>query len=118
MKKIGSVLYNKLLLQAQEAKDQGLTVLSERILEAIGPQPDDSVQTYSHVELKEDIHRDLWKIASKLFVFYDLASVDAQSVDRDIIRWTAKTLDELERTLGVDKIVKGSNEPDLPGETK
>lgn len=118
MKKIGTVLYNKLLLQAQEAKDQGLTVLSERILEAIGPQPDDSPAPYSHVELKEDIHRDLWKIASKLFVFYNLASVDALAVDRDIINWTSKTLDELEKTLGVDKVVKGSNEPDLPGEDK
>ena len=94
MKKIGTVLYNKLLLQAQEAQDQGLTVLSEGILEAIGPQPDDSKDASTHVQLKEEIHRDLWKIASKLFVFYDLASVDALTVDRDIIVWTAKTLED------------------------
>jgi len=116
MKKLDSVIYNKLLLQAEEARDQGMVKLADAIVEAIGSEASSEKQEYTYNELYSDIHHDLWKIAKKLMIYYDVDSVDALKVDAAIISWMSKTIDEIEKELEVDEVVKGPLEPKLPGE--
>lgn len=115
MKKLNPVMYNKLLLQAEEAKELGMTKLASSILEAIGPYPEESPEEYSYAQLQEDMHRGLWKLASQLMVYYDVTSADAEVLDKVIVAWASKMTEELEQTLNISDI-KGPREPLLPGE--
>lgn len=119
MKKLSSTLYNKLVLQAEEAKERGLIELQDNILQSIGDESkEDVLEQYSFAELKKDINQDIWKLATKLMIFYDLKSVDALAVAQSVETLSAKALNELECSLGVENMVKGASEPDLPGESK
>ncbi len=118
MKKLNSVVYNKLLAQAEEAKTQGLTKLAAGILGAIGAHPNDEVSEYSYQELQDDIHRDLWKVATRLLHYYDVDSLDAEKLDTEILVWAAKMVDGLEESLGVDSVLVGPLEPKVPGQDK
>jgi len=117
MRKINPIIYQKLLLQAEEAREQGLTKLADRIMNVINSEDKDLAEEYSYSQLKEDFHRDLWKLAKRHIVFYDLESVDVLKLDKVIVALAAKTIDELEVELEVDSIVKGAHEPKLFGES-
>lgn len=114
--KINSTIYKKLFAQAQEARDQGLTALADNILGVIGSYPDEDKQEYSYAQMKNDIHQDMWKIATRLMYYYDLESTDAIKLDQDLAVWSSQVIDNLEATLQVSSIVKGPMEPKLPGE--
>lgn len=118
MTKFNPVIYRKLVAQAEEAREQGMIKLADSIMNAIGSEPTDEVSVYSHSQLKNDIHYDMWKLASRLMVYYDLESVDAEKLDTAILSWASKITDDLENTLGVDSVVKGPLEPIVPGEDK
>ena len=53
MKKLNSTIYNKLLLQAEEAKDLEMKKLASGILEAIGSFSSDEQEEFSYEDLKE-----------------------------------------------------------------
>ena len=116
MKKLNETIYNKLLLQLEEAKAQGLTKLAEGILGAVGDSPSQTDETYSYAELSDDIHKDLWKLATKVAYYNDLKSIDVEKVDATIVNFASKLLDELERALGTDSVVISPLEPKVPGE--
>jgi hypothetical protein len=118
MSKLDAVIYNKLLLQAEEANDQGMVKLANSIAEAIGSESRECDEQYSYSSLQDDIHTDIWKIATKLIAYYNPDSVDALKINEAITILAEKMTDELELTLGVDKIVRGPFEPSLPGESK
>lgn len=117
--KLNTTIYNKLVLQAQEAKEVGLTKLADGVISSVGAtsrDPDEFV-TYSSIELHRDIYNNLWKIALDVIKHHDLESVDIQKID-DALKFTvAQVLRDIEMTLEVnDKI--GLMEPKLPGESK
>ena len=114
--KINPVIYKKLLAQAEEAKEQGFTKLSDGIINAIGSYPDDEKAEYSYAQLQNDIHRDLWKIATRLMYYYDTQSVDALKLEPILSVWASEMLGDLEESLGVENIVAGPVEPKVPGQ--
>lgn len=116
--KMNKTIYNKLLLQAEEAKEQGMTKLAGSILDAIGPCPADESEEYSYAKLQEDIHKDMWKIATRLMAYYDVESANVEKIDQTIASWASNMIDDLEITLDVDSVVKGPTEPKVPGEDK
>lgn len=116
MKKLNGVIYNKLLAQAEEAKHQGLTKLANTILESIGNEPENEVSEYSYNDLKNDVHIDMWKMATRLMRYYDIKSLDAEKLDDTIMSCASKILKEIEQTMGVDNIVIGPFEPKTFGE--
>lgn len=118
VKKLNSVIYNKLLAQAEEAKTQGLTKLASGILEAIGSHPNDERSEYTYKQLRDDVHKDLWKVATRLLHYYDVNSLDAEKLDAEILVWAAKMVDGLEDSLGVDSVLVGPLEPKVPGQDK
>jgi hypothetical protein len=114
--KINSTIYKKLVAQAEEAKEQGLTVLANAILNVIGSCPDEEKSEYTYAQMKEDLHQDLWKMATRLMYYYDLDSADAVKLDRNLTTFANQVLDNLEIALGVDSQITSPREPKLPGE--
>ena len=118
--KLGSVIYNKLLLQAEEAKDQNLDKLASGIFSALEDEREESDEntTYCYKNLNNDVYCGMWKLASNIIKYYDLESVDAQKIDGVIESLANKFISELELTLDVDNIVGGPFEEKVPGEIK
>jgi hypothetical protein len=117
MNKLNIIMYRKLLAQAEEAKEQGLIKLGDNIIDIIGPEPTDDREEYSYGQLQNDIHKDLWKLATRLMIYYDLNSADISEIDKTIMSWASKITDDLEKTLSVDASF-GPLESLLPGEDK
>lgn len=116
--KLNSILHKKLLLQAQEAKIQGLNKLASGILESIGSEPQNEDIGYSYEQLQEHIHQDLWKAAAKILAYYDVKSVNVENLDKTILTCADDLTNEIEKTLDLDMIVRGPFEPKVPGEDK
>lgn len=118
MKKLNSTIYNKLLLQAEEAKEQEMKKLSSGILEAIGSFASDENEEYAYEELQNDIYKELWKISAKFIKYYDLKSLDAAKLDKTLTSVAEKLTSEIEKTLEVDEVLSGPFEPKVMGEDK
>ncbi len=126
--KLNKVVYEKLVLQAQEAKEIGLTKLGETVLSAIGAvSREDEVITYSHTELTEDIYYNLWKAALNVAQYYDVDSIDIQKIDETLEVMAMKIQSEIENTMYSEISTKvkgrvgmmiGPLEPKLPGESE
>ena len=116
--KINSTIYKKLLAQAEKAKYQGLVDLADGILIAIGSYPDDEKEEYTYSQMKNDIHLDMWKMATRLIHYYDIKSADAIKLDENLAVWSSEMIDNLESALNVSSVIKGPLEPKLPGEDK
>jgi hypothetical protein len=116
--KINSTIYKKLVLQAEEAKDQQLIKLADGILGAVGAVPNDEQIEYSYSQLQNDIYQDMWKIATRLIYYHDLQSVNAEKLGKDLEAYAAEILEQLELNFGVDDVIKSSVEPKLLGENK
>lgn len=115
---MNTVIYNKLLLQAEEAKEQGMKKLAEGILSALTATPEDEVIKYSFSELDKDVYKGLWALAANVIKYYDLESVNSEKLNETIEILSSKFIEELQVSLGVENTVAGPLEPNLPGEYK
>lgn len=117
MQKLNSILYNKIILQAEEAREFGMEKLAKGALNALpkSPRNDDEDEYYPLSELKDDLYSDLWKMAVKVIDHHDLDSVDISKLDEFIEDFTESFLDSLESHLNVED-KKGKREPTSPGE--
>ena len=118
MKKLNSVVYEKLILQAEEAKHLNMPKLANGIFGALTASPETENVTYSWGELHSDVYQDLWKVATNVIKYYNLESVNAEKVDESIEILANKFISELEFSLGVKKGTIGPLEPKIPGESK
>lgn len=118
MVKLKTAIFNKLMAQAEEAHERGLVKLAEDIKQAIGTEPIEEPIEYSYIQLHDDVRQDLWKLATRLMVYYDLESVDADKLQYTILNATAQIVNDLEESLSVDEIVIGPLEPSVLGEIK
>lgn len=118
MKSLKSTIYDKLLLQAEEAKEQDMKKLATGIMSALPASPDDEIKAYSHEELKDNIYNQLWKIAADVIGYYDLTSVDAEKVGEALDLTSNTVFTMLCASLNIDPNSIGPNEPKLPGEDK
>ena len=117
MIKLNNILYNKMQLQAEEAKEQGLTKLADSVEYAINDMPITRQKLeYSFEEMNQKIHKDLWKIATTLISYYNLDSVDIDKIDKTLVSWSEKLVDDLEKTLQITDNIKSPLEYKLPGE--
>lgn len=118
MTKLNPIVYRKLVAQAEEAKEQGLTKLAENIMEAVGTEPAKEAEEYSYDQLQGDVKQQLWKAAAHVVRYYGLDSANAVKLDNNILILASEVMEEIEHTLGVGSMVKGPLEPKLPGENK
>ena len=106
------VIYNKLLLQAEEAKDQGLFKLASGILKAIESFPEDIDVKYEKDELNKDIYETLWQLVNNLIEYHNIESVDAQKVDSVIESFTEDFINQVEEALGVQEQEESEEDSD------
>jgi hypothetical protein len=118
MLKLNKVLYKKLLLQAEEAKDQNDKKLANAILHTIGSMSEDEEIEYSYSDLKSDIYEGLWKLSGYLMKYYDLKSVDAEKINSIIEPLSNEFIEILESELEISSSTIGPLEPKTPGESK
>jgi uncharacterized protein HemY len=118
MKKLNSVVYEKLILQAEEAKEQNMNKLAGAILGSLTAVPEKELITYAAGELNNDIYHGLWALATNVIKYYDLESVDAEKVNEAIEVLAEKFVSEIEFSLGIETGTIGPLEPKLPGESK
>lgn len=117
MKKLGDETYNRLLAQAEEAKEQGKHKLANCILYAIG-SVSETTEEYSYKDLQEDIRQDAWRLATNILSYHNVKSVDAEKLDEAITATAEMLTIELETALGIKPGTIGPLEPKLPGENK
>lgn len=115
MKKLNSVIYEKMILQAEEAKEQNMTKLATAILGSLTSSPEDEIITYSSGELNNDIYKGLWKLSANVIKYHDLQSVDVEKINETIEILAEKFIENLEISLGVEKGTIGAIEGKLPG---
>lgn len=118
MKKLNEVIYNKLILQAEEAKEVGLTKLGKAVLSSVGATPRESDEEFTITadQMKEKIYENLWKAAMEVLVYHDVESADIQKLDDALAYLTNKFVLEVQAALDVEDI--GKLEPKLPGESE
>jgi len=118
MKKLNQVIYEKLILQAEEAKEQNMTKLANAILGSLTTTPAIEDELYSVADLNRDIYQDLWKVATNVLKYHDLKSVNAEKVDEVVEIFAEKFINELEQALSIPAGTIGPLEPKLLGESK
>lgn len=120
MTKLNPVIYNKLLLQAQEAEYQGMPKLASDIMAAIGNEPYNGKDSYSYAELADDVKSDLWKISVKIMRYYgtEIDTVDANKLYETILSLADVAINDFEIAVRAENIIKSPNEPVVPGENK
>lgn len=117
MKRLNSVVYHKLILQAEEAKEQDMTKLASGILGAVGPTPEEETVKYASEEVEEDVYRGLWSLATCVLKHHDVASVDAEKLNEVIESLASKFINEIEESLGVGGKI-GTLEPSVFGQSE
>ena len=118
MKKLNSIIYHKLLLQAQEAKHQEMNKMASAIVGAIGPIVEDEVVQYNYEQLEKDLYDGMWKLATHVIKYYDVKSADATKLHDRLESLASKFLEEVESSLNVEDVIAGPLETPLPGESK
>lgn len=118
MKKLNKTVYEKLILQAEEAKEQNMIKLANAILSSLTSTPETENVSYCIAELNRDVYHDLWKTATNILKYYDLDSVDAEKIDETIEIFASKFISELEHTLSIPEGTIGPLEDKLPGQSK
>ena len=116
MKKLNSTIYNKLLLEAEEANELGLNKLASSVINAIGDSPEENNITYSHNQLQEDVKSEMWKVATHLFQYHNMNSLDSKKTDEILESLASKFIKDLEYHLDLSPI--GKLEERLPGENE
>jgi hypothetical protein len=118
MTKLNIIMYRKLFAQAEEAREQGLIKLADSIVDAIGLEPEEELKEYSYGQFQDDVHKDLWKLATRIMTYYDIESADVSKIDGAILAWASKVTDDLESILDIDSSLNGALDPIVPGEDK
>jgi hypothetical protein len=113
--KLGKAAYNKILLQAEEARDLGFDKLSSDVFSSIGSVARDEQIVYNEVDLQNDVSKSIWKIAMDIVAYHDLKSIDIQNIDEVIGELSVHIVSNIENKLGVYGKV-GPMEEKLPGE--
>ena len=105
MIKLNSVIYNKLLCQANLVKEENKE-LSDSILKAIGAASTDEPINYSYENLENDVNSNLWKIATDVIVHYNVKSADIEELDSILKSFAENLIDKLEENLKVKKSIE------------
>jgi hypothetical protein len=121
MAKLNKLAYDRLLLQAEEAKELGLHSLSRGMffaLKSAAEDADKEVEEYSYEDLKDEMYQELWELASKVAQYYDVENMNAEKVNEVLEEMREEFIDRIEEALDIKDQVLGAREPKVPGETK
>lgn len=114
---MNDIVFNKLLLQAEEAKDQGMVKLASGILSAFDMLPEkEASNEYSYEELNSDIYNGLWKLATNVIKYHDVNSADIEKINYIIESLASKFVENIETSIKIESGSLGPFEPKIIGE--
>lgn len=116
MKKLNGVVYNKLLLQADEASDQEMHKLAKAVKGSLTANPEDEEVNYALGEMNNDVYSGLWKLATCVMKYYNVESADVQKINEAIESLASRFVSEVETSLNIAEGTVGPLEPKLPGQ--
>ncbi len=104
MKKINDVLYKKLILQAEEAKMQGLEKTASNILESLTNEDliEKPSEDYSYEDLKEEFSKSILDLAIKVTKYHNLESLDYSKLESFANDASDELIEKIEDVLGVE----------------
>jgi hypothetical protein len=108
---MNKIVYNKLVLQAEEARSRGLTKLAENITSSLSKE----TREYTSIELNDNIKNNLWKLAGQVIEYYNLKSANAEEIDLLLSDFASTLVDGLKDTLHVES-ADYESETKVPGE--
>ncbi len=114
MLKLSKVVHQRLISQAEEAKELKLNNLSENVLSVVGPVPRDENEEQEKIlyaDLEKEIDKGLWKIAVQIIAYHNAKSADIQKIEEVLGSFKQNILAEVEELLSAD-LAK------LPGQVK
>ena len=117
MKKLNSIIYNKLLLQAEEAKEVGMHKLASGLMSTLGHMPEEDSVQYNYDQLEDDVYQGLWRAAACVLKYHDLKSADATKVHEVLENLSSKLIKEVEQSLSVNNTQVGPLENKVPGQS-
>lgn len=105
-------------LQAEEAKTLGLEKLGAGVSDAISSYGsyEDAREPYSERQMTNDVYQDLWKVATRLFYYYDVDSLDIEKFNKIVEAASESLIEEMTKGLNKTAVLKSDVEPKLPGE--
>jgi hypothetical protein len=115
MTKLTKHAYNRLMLQAEEAKELGMTNLAGAVFDAIGSVPCDEAVTYNENDLRVDAYKSLWKIAADVVAYHNASGADIIAIDGVVSNMANRIVTAIENELGVEGQI-GVLEEKLPGQ--
>ena len=116
MKKLNKIIYQKLLLQAEEAKEQGMTKLASGVLGVLGPVPEDEKIAYNFETLQIDVYEGLWKLAACVVKYHDLESADVEKINIVLENLAEQLIKEVETAVNVENEQIGPREDKIVGD--
>ncbi len=117
MKKMGQQLRDRLLLQAEEAKAQGIDDLMSGVWRmVIATDPENKyTDTFNHDELSLAVQRSLWEATGKIATYHDLSMIDIQKMRPLIAEAAEKFINQIECSCDVENKL-GPFEETVPGQ--
>lgn len=115
---LNKIAHQRLILQAEEAEERGLTQLSSGILTMLKEASEDSGEEYSYEEMSAEIYQGLWALASKVAKYYDVENIEAEKLEEVIEQMAEDLINQVEQALQIDSSSVGPFESKVPGEIK
>lgn len=116
MKQLNETIYNKLLVSAEEARDQGMQKLASGVLGALTDNPELNKEKYSSGQLETDVYEGLWKLATNVVKYHEIESADIEKINEVIETLAGKFVEQIERSVGIEPGTMGKAEPPVWGE--
>jgi hypothetical protein len=111
-----TIIFNKLLLQAEEAKLQGFDKLASGIYKAIESGPDDTDIEYSDEDLHKDVYKSLWKLVDNVVEHCKSESVDSEKLDKLIDVFASDFIEMITSAIKENSDQEEKHEDDLEDE--
>lgn len=119
MNKLSNATYQRLVAQAQEARELHQTELAEQVLGAVGATPREEGEdfVFSYAEMQNEVSKSLWKVAMEVISYHDAKKADIQKLSIVIEELTEGVIVSMEKVLNASNKI-GANEEELPGVSK
>jgi hypothetical protein len=117
MRTINEIYNMRLMAEAEEADNQGLTKIAENLtrqLESISVRDSNQPYTYSSDSFEQDVQDSLWNIVLRTADFH--GSFIPAKVGQNIVDYFSEQIIHSIRKSASINVVRGGYEPNLPGE--
>jgi hypothetical protein len=117
MRTINDIYNTRLMAEAEEADNQGLTKIAENLtrqLEVVSVREHNQPYTYSSDSFEQDVQDALWNIVLRTADFHG-TFIPAKVGQNVVDYFSEQIVDSIRKSASING-VRGAHEPNLPGE--